>query len=376
MSSYTLYVSDVDSSITDEKLRDIFSAYGRLGHVTIKKSMKGINDFFYAFIEFDKYEDAYKAQKEMDQKELAGKRLSIKFAKPREQRSYSGPRSFYNDMSQGDRKYDSYRHSPRPRSHSRERGMGDMYSYQGGPDRMYLRERPMGRYSSRDEPPPMMQRDMGFEGNNQQPMGMNSNGMNTQLQPQQPVQPQRRIHRDRFAILPGHDKKHETHTGITPGYMNTPTNGMTTSMGTQSTPGNLSTTNTQGNMNLSSSGTTSMGMPSTQSNDMPNNRGGYSSGYNPHYRRDYDHNPRDGSYQRREERFMSRDDYPMDRGYDRPYESRGGFGRMSRGYNNPERMMGDRYNSMDRMKPPGGYGRRDDMRDSHFSGRGGYGHPY
>jgi RNA recognition motif-containing protein len=101
--------------------------------------VKGVNDFFYAFIEFDKPEEAAQALKEMDQQELAGKRLSIKFAKARETRPYSTSRPFYGDIKPRENKFDNYRHSPRGRSHSRERGM-ERYSY-GMNERMYSRER-------------------------------------------------------------------------------------------------------------------------------------------------------------------------------------------------------------------------------------------
>ncbi|ELP93844.1 U1 small nuclear ribonucleoprotein 70 kDa, putative [Entamoeba invadens IP1] len=170
----TLYVSDVDGSITEEKLKNLFDPFGVVlkfyvienggkktwigsdGTATIKKSCKGPNDFFYAFVEYGKEEEASKALKAMDQYEIAGKRLNVKFAKLKEGKSFSRhsppPLRDYDrddrDFERGRREdRDSYRPlSPRNRSRSTER---PMRREQRDERDDYFRDRPLDR--SRDD---------------------------------------------------------------------------------------------------------------------------------------------------------------------------------------------------------------------------------
>ncbi|GAB1221651.1 hypothetical protein ENUP19_0083G0022 [Entamoeba nuttalli] len=147
----TLYVSDVDVSIDENKLKELFSPYGNVINSTIKKSSKGTNDFYYAFIEYDRPEDAAKALREMDQHELAGKRLNVKFAKPKDGRPYL-QKPFYTEFKKRDPPFDSPRDSPRRRSFSRERGRLDDGLYPPSHDLMYDGSPMSGRYLRKDIP--------------------------------------------------------------------------------------------------------------------------------------------------------------------------------------------------------------------------------
>ena len=67
-----------------------------------------MNDFFYAFVEFDREEDAERALQQMDGKEIAGKRIVVRFAKPRS----NGQRKYDDNEDDRARNYDSYRDGP------------------------------------------------------------------------------------------------------------------------------------------------------------------------------------------------------------------------------------------------------------------------
>ncbi|KAL7716959.1 hypothetical protein QTN25_005552 [Entamoeba marina] len=99
----TLYVSDVDASIPETKLKEVFEQHGVVSNATIKKSHKGSNDFFYAFVEYEKEAEAEEAQKRMDGYELAGRKLVVRFAKPKKPRddyaNHFPRRDFDRDLS-------------------------------------------------------------------------------------------------------------------------------------------------------------------------------------------------------------------------------------------------------------------------------------
>lgn len=69
-----LYVRNLTSSVSEEKLREVFEAYGKIDRV------KKIKD--YAFVHFDDREHAGQAMAALNHQELNGSPLEISLAKP------------------------------------------------------------------------------------------------------------------------------------------------------------------------------------------------------------------------------------------------------------------------------------------------------
>jgi heterogeneous nuclear ribonucleoprotein R len=69
-----LYVRNLTISVSEEKLREVFEAYGKIDRV------KKIKD--YAFVHFEDRNHASEAMKALNHKELNGSPLEISLAKP------------------------------------------------------------------------------------------------------------------------------------------------------------------------------------------------------------------------------------------------------------------------------------------------------
>ena len=69
-----LYVRNLTSSVSEDKLREVFEAYGKIDRV------KKIKD--YAFVHFDDREQASQAMAALNHQELNGSPLEISLAKP------------------------------------------------------------------------------------------------------------------------------------------------------------------------------------------------------------------------------------------------------------------------------------------------------
>ncbi len=86
-----IYVSSLGSKVTDEDLKKLFSEFGQVS------SAKVINDKFtgisrgFAFVEMNNDAEAQQAIDKLDNTELDGKMISVKVARPKEDRSGSYP---------------------------------------------------------------------------------------------------------------------------------------------------------------------------------------------------------------------------------------------------------------------------------------------
>ncbi len=72
-----LYVGNLDYSVTDTQLGELFSQYGDV------ISMSVMDERGFGFIELDKEEDALRAIEELNDTEFAGRKLVVNEARPR-----------------------------------------------------------------------------------------------------------------------------------------------------------------------------------------------------------------------------------------------------------------------------------------------------
>jgi RNA recognition motif-containing protein len=86
-----IYVSSLGSKVTDEDLKKLFSEFGQVS------SAKVINDKFtgvsrgFAFVEMNNDAEGQQAIDKLDNTEHDGKMISVKVARPKEDRSGSYP---------------------------------------------------------------------------------------------------------------------------------------------------------------------------------------------------------------------------------------------------------------------------------------------
>merc|ERR1719353_2672274 len=80
-----LYIKNLDESITDEKLRELFCTFGKITSGRVATDDKGTSKGF-GFVCFSPPEEATKAVTEMHLKMVSGKPLYVGLAEQREQR--------------------------------------------------------------------------------------------------------------------------------------------------------------------------------------------------------------------------------------------------------------------------------------------------
>ncbi|MDE4908807.1 RNA-binding protein [Methanogenium marinum] len=76
MESHKLYVGNINHSMTEEELREIFSGFGNLTDI------KYIRDRGFGFVTFDTLEGAEQAREALAGKEFEGRTLRVEDARP------------------------------------------------------------------------------------------------------------------------------------------------------------------------------------------------------------------------------------------------------------------------------------------------------
>ncbi|WP_165076675.1 RNA-binding protein [Methanogenium sp. MK-MG] len=76
MESHKLYVGNINHSMTEENLREVFSGFGKL------TSVKIIRDRGFGFVAYATLEEAEEARKAMAGKEFEGRTLRVEDARP------------------------------------------------------------------------------------------------------------------------------------------------------------------------------------------------------------------------------------------------------------------------------------------------------
>ena len=84
-----LYVSNLSFHTSEEDLKQMFSAYGKVESVKIIVDKFTNKSRGFAFIEMPNEAEAQEAIKMLNDKEIQGRALSVNPARPREERSFS-----------------------------------------------------------------------------------------------------------------------------------------------------------------------------------------------------------------------------------------------------------------------------------------------
>jgi RNA recognition motif-containing protein len=77
-----VYVGNLPFTVDDDKLKEIFSAYGETEEVIVIKDKFSGRSKGFGFITFKEDESAKKAVEEMNDKEVEGRKLKVNEARP------------------------------------------------------------------------------------------------------------------------------------------------------------------------------------------------------------------------------------------------------------------------------------------------------
>jgi len=77
-----LFVGNLSNDVTNEKLSEMFSDQGEIKESAVIMDKEANTSKGFGFVTFAKDEDAEKAIKELDGKEIDGKNIKVNLAKP------------------------------------------------------------------------------------------------------------------------------------------------------------------------------------------------------------------------------------------------------------------------------------------------------
>jgi RNA recognition motif-containing protein len=87
-----LYVGNLSYTVTEEQLRDLFSQAGAIKEITMIMDRETQRPKGFGFVEMTTQVEAQKAIEMFNEHELDGRRMTVNFARPKEER---GSRSRY-----------------------------------------------------------------------------------------------------------------------------------------------------------------------------------------------------------------------------------------------------------------------------------------
>jgi RNA recognition motif-containing protein len=85
-----IYVGNIAREVTEEELRAAFAEFGEVSTATILKDKYTNEPRGFGFVEMPSKSEAIEAMKQMDGKEIKGKRLIVNEARQREERRGGG----------------------------------------------------------------------------------------------------------------------------------------------------------------------------------------------------------------------------------------------------------------------------------------------
>ncbi len=88
--STKLFVGNLDFKVTENELQDAFAAYGTVMEANLVTDRATGRPRGFAFVTMSSEEEAQKAIDGMNGKDLGGRALTVKVARPREERSGGG----------------------------------------------------------------------------------------------------------------------------------------------------------------------------------------------------------------------------------------------------------------------------------------------
>ncbi len=92
--SMKLYVGGLAYSVNDKQLEDLFAEVGKVTSATVIKDRDSGQSKGFGFVEMSENEDAQKAIKDLNGKEVSGRSIVVNQARPQEDRSSGGGGSF------------------------------------------------------------------------------------------------------------------------------------------------------------------------------------------------------------------------------------------------------------------------------------------
>jgi RNA recognition motif-containing protein len=87
-----IYVGNLERAVTDEELKEIFTEYGEITSASIIKDKYTGESRGFGFVEMPAKAEAIEAIKQVDGKEINGKRLIVNEARQKQDRRHSGGR--------------------------------------------------------------------------------------------------------------------------------------------------------------------------------------------------------------------------------------------------------------------------------------------
>jgi RNA recognition motif-containing protein len=92
MSTINIYVGNLPFGASEDQLKDLFEAYGRVDSAKIVSDRFTGRSRGFGFVEMAEREEGLKAIKELDSKDWQGRALKVNEARPREERPSRGDR--------------------------------------------------------------------------------------------------------------------------------------------------------------------------------------------------------------------------------------------------------------------------------------------
>lgn len=92
MSTINIYVGNLPFGASEDQLKDLFEAYGKVDSAKIVSDRFTGRSRGFGFVEMSDREEGLKAIKELDSKDFLGRALKVNEARPREERPSRGDR--------------------------------------------------------------------------------------------------------------------------------------------------------------------------------------------------------------------------------------------------------------------------------------------
>lgn len=92
MSPINIYVGNLPFSASEDQLKDLFEAFGKVDSAKIVSDRFTGRSRGFGFVEMSEREEGLKAIKELDSKDFLGRALKVNEARPREERPSRGDR--------------------------------------------------------------------------------------------------------------------------------------------------------------------------------------------------------------------------------------------------------------------------------------------